>query len=84
MQLSLDFIGHHATALGELILMVCTDLPPSVQDFSPWVPPEVTAIVHKCLEKSPHDRYQTAGELFDAVRALLPHGWTIPGSCRPP
>ncbi len=68
---------HHATALGELILMVCTEAPPPIQDLAPWVPPEVAAIVHKCLEKNPDDRYQSAEELFEATRSLLPTGWGI-------
>jgi len=67
----------HATALGELILMVCTEPPPPVQEHAPWVPPEIAQIVHHCLEKSADARYQTAQELFDAVRPLLPYGWAI-------
>ena len=67
----------HATALGELILMVCTEPAASVQDHAPWVSPEIAAICHRCLEKNPADRYQTAEELFDAVRPLLSGGWAI-------
>ncbi len=67
----------HATALGELILMVCTEPPPPIQDHAPWVPPEIALIVHRCLEKSADARFQTAQELFDAVRALLPYGWAM-------
>ena len=67
----------HATALGELILMVCTEPPPPVQEHAPWILPEIAAIVHKCLEKDPDARFQNAQELFDTCRTLLPHGWTI-------
>ncbi|HHH30141.1 MAG TPA: serine/threonine protein kinase [Polyangiaceae bacterium] len=67
----------HATALGELILMVCTEPPASVQDHAPWVTPEVAAICHRCLEKNPAERYQSAEELFEAVRPLLSGGWAI-------
>jgi serine/threonine-protein kinase len=67
----------HATALGELILMVCTEPPAPVQDHAPWVPPAVAELIHKCLRKNPDERFQTAGELFDAVKRLLPHGWKI-------
>jgi len=67
----------HATALGELILMVCTEPPAAVQDHAPWVPPSVAEICHKCIQKNPDERFQTADELFEAVRALLPGGWNI-------
>jgi serine/threonine-protein kinase len=67
----------HASALGELILMICTEPTPPLQDYAPWVPPEVAAIVHKCLQKDPEDRYASAKELFEACRAMLPNGWTL-------
>jgi serine/threonine protein kinase len=67
----------HATALGELILMVCTEPPPPVQDYAPWVKPELAAIVQRCLEKSPDARYQSAGELFEAIKPMLTSGWAI-------
>lgn len=67
----------HATALGELILMVCTEPAAPVQDHAPWVPPAVAEICHKCIAKNPDERFQTADELFEAVRALLPGGWNI-------
>ncbi len=68
---------HHATALGDLILMVCTEPAPPVQQFAPWVEPEIAEIVHRCLLKDPAQRFQTANELFEAVRSTLPHGWGI-------
>jgi serine/threonine-protein kinase len=67
----------HATALGELILMVCTENAAPVQDFAPWTPPDVAAICQRCLRKNPDERYQTAQELFDAIRPLLSGGWAI-------
>jgi eukaryotic-like serine/threonine-protein kinase len=67
----------HATALGELILMVCTEPAASVQDHAPWVPPEIARICHRCLQKNPDDRYPSADALFADIRALLPNGWGI-------
>jgi eukaryotic-like serine/threonine-protein kinase len=67
----------HASALGELILMVCTEPAAPVQDHAPWIQPEVAGIVHRCLEKNPDLRFQTAQQLFEAVHAHLPYGWTI-------
>ncbi|WP_437593791.1 protein kinase domain-containing protein [Sorangium sp. So ce1000] len=68
---------HHITALGELIIAICSDPPPQVQDFAPWVSPEIAAIVHRCLLQAPGQRYQSAQEMFGAIRPLLPYGWGI-------
>jgi serine/threonine-protein kinase len=68
---------HHIDALGELIIAICSEPPRPVQDFAAWVPPEVAAIVHKALKSSASERYQTASEMFEAVKALLPNGTAI-------
>jgi serine/threonine-protein kinase len=67
----------HITALGQLIIAICSEWPQSVQDFAPWVSPEVTAIVHRALRHNPEERFQSAAEMFAAIRQLLPYGWTI-------
>jgi eukaryotic-like serine/threonine-protein kinase len=67
----------HATALGELIIAICSEFPPQVQDFAPWVPPEIAAIVHRAIRQNREERYQSADEMFAAMRPLLTHGWSI-------
>lgn len=42
--------------------------PPSVAKAH--LPPAIDAILKKCLEKNPEDRYQTARELAAALKAL--------------
>src|SRR5690606_14880392 len=64
-------------ALGELIIAICSDPPRPVQDFAPWVPAEVAAIVHGALLFDPALRYQSAAEMLDAIRALLPNGHAL-------
>ncbi|MBL9022927.1 MAG: serine/threonine protein kinase [Myxococcales bacterium] len=63
---------HHIDALGELIIAICSEAPRPVQDFAPWVAPEVASIIHKAIRVDPAERYQTAAEMLEAVRALLP------------
>ncbi len=67
----------HATALGELILMICTEPPAPVQDHAPWCPPALAEIVHKCLRKQPDERYQDAEALLEDIKKLLGGGWSI-------
>jgi len=64
----------HISGLGDLILALCSDLPPSVQEFASWVPPEVAAITDRALRIEPSERFQSADEMLAAVRALLPQG----------
>ncbi len=45
--------------------------------MSPWVPPEVAAIAHRAMRFAPADRYQSADDMLDAIRPLLPQGWAI-------
>jgi hypothetical protein len=45
-----------------------------VQRFSPWVSPEVAAIVDHALRPVPAERYQTADEMLAALQAELPGG----------
>lgn len=44
---------------------------PDVRDFRPDASATVAAVVRRCLERSPNDRYPTAGFLCTALRAAL-------------
>jgi eukaryotic-like serine/threonine-protein kinase len=68
---------HDITALGQLILAICQDTPQPVQQHAPWVSAEVAAIVHKCMKQDASLRFQSAMEMFQAIRPLLGNSWTI-------
>jgi hypothetical protein len=51
------------------------DRPSPLADFSPWIPPALAAFVHRLLAKAPADRYPSAREALDDLRALG-HGET--------
>jgi serine/threonine-protein kinase len=65
------------TALGELIISICTEEPPPVQQLSPWVPPDIAAIAHHAMRFDPNARYQSGAEMLEAIRAHLPNGFAI-------
>src|SRR5262249_34649699 len=67
----------HISALGQLIIAICSEWPPHIQDVAPWVPPTVASVGHRCLRHNPDERYQSASEMFQAIRAQLPGGWSI-------
>ena len=64
-------------ALGELIIAICGERTPPIQGFAPWVPPEVAAIAHRALKINRAERFQSALEMYEAIKALLPHGGAI-------
>ena len=53
------------------------DLVPSCRHIRPDVPPSLDAIIAKCLEYRPEDRYATAKELSDDLRQFLDRRPTI-------
>ncbi|WP_437995479.1 serine/threonine-protein kinase [Sorangium sp. So ce185] len=58
-------------SVGELITALVADLPAPVQDFAPWVPPEVAAVIDGALQYQPADRYPSASAMRDALLPLL-------------
>jgi serine/threonine-protein kinase len=63
--------------LGELILAICSHPVTPVQDVAPWVAPGIARVVHRALAIRPADRYATAKDMLEAVRALAAEGTRI-------
>jgi serine/threonine protein kinase len=55
-----------------LLAAVVSDPLPSIRLIRPDVPPELEAVIAKCLEKNPDNRYQTVSELADALAPFAP------------
>ncbi|AKU97131.1 serine/threonine protein kinase [Labilithrix luteola] len=51
----------------ELVAAIFEKKPRSLRGFRPDVPPELEAIISRCLQKDPDARYQTAAELAIAL-----------------
>ncbi|WP_233561982.1 serine/threonine-protein kinase, partial [Sorangium cellulosum] len=67
----------NSRGLGELIVAICSVPAPPIQSLAPWVPYEVGEIVHRALQIDRNLRFQSAAEMLDAVRTLLPYGASI-------
>jgi serine/threonine-protein kinase len=63
--------------LGKLIVAIVSNPAPPIQQFAPWLAPEIAAIVHTALGMEPAQRYPSAGDMLGAIRALLPGGLGI-------
>ena len=61
-----------------LCAKVMADEAPSLQAFSEGLPPELDAIVHRCLAKDPNARYQSVAELAEALRNFALSAATAP------
>ncbi len=65
---------HHIEAFGGLVIAICSEAPTPVTTAAPWVPEEVSAIVHKALALKADDRFQSAHEMYKAIKAYIPPG----------
>ena len=61
---SLPFEGDSPLAV---VLKHVSDRPPLPQSKNPRIDPKIAAIVMKCMEKEPQARFQTVGELYEAL-----------------
>ncbi|MEZ4314457.1 MAG: protein kinase [Polyangiaceae bacterium] len=59
----------HAPSVTEVVARVLQEGGPSAQHPHPRSPPPVDAIVQRCLQKRPDDRFQTVDDLARALRA---------------
>ena len=55
---------------GRLIYAIRYSEPIPIRELRSEVPAVVASVVSRCLEKNPANRYQTVGELLDAVRVV--------------
>jgi eukaryotic-like serine/threonine-protein kinase len=64
---------------------IITNEPAEISTINPDVPPALSTIVHRCLEKSPDMRFSTAGDLATALEEVArerqlpppPSSWTL-------
>ena len=61
---SLPFEGDSPLAV---VLKHVQEKPPSPQTKNPKLDPRISAIILKCMQKEPGDRYQTVNELYEAL-----------------
>lgn len=72
-----------ADSKNDLICKIARDEPPRPRDFAPHVSKDLEAIVLKCLEKEPDNRYPSAASLADDLQNYLDGRQTIARSVGP-
>ena len=63
-----------AESLGDLIVSICSAQTPPLQDFAPWVPRDIAAIVHACLVPDRSRRFASARDMTEVLLSVLPEG----------
>ncbi len=62
------------TTSAETMTAILHEDPPTVSQVAPNVPPGLQKIIHRCLSKSPEQRFQHASDLAFALEALSDSG----------
>ncbi|MEP7340627.1 MAG: protein kinase [Acidobacteriota bacterium] len=56
---------------AETMAAILRDEPPSPNSIHQEIPPELGKIIHRCLQKTPEERFQSARDLAFELRSLL-------------
>ena len=59
---------------AETMSAILNEDPPSISQLAPTIPPALQRVVHRCLEKSPEQRFQSASDLAFALDGLSDSG----------
>jgi eukaryotic-like serine/threonine-protein kinase len=54
-----------------LIYQIINDVPPRLQEYRPDVPEKLAHIVHRMIEKSPDDRYDSMKSVINDLRGII-------------
>ncbi len=71
------FSGRRAfqrTTSAETMTAILKEDPPAISQVSPGAPPGIQRVVHRCLEKNPEQRFQSASDLAFALEAISDSG----------
>jgi len=74
----LPWLGRES--VGELIVAICTEGLPHVQDRAPWVPTGLAEAVHKTMRRDPGERFQSMAELAQALAPFTEGSTVVPST----
>ncbi len=57
-------------SLSNVLYRILNEEPKPLRGLMPSCPPQLEAVIRRCMAKNPDDRFQTVRALFDALRAI--------------
>src|SRR5262249_7530955 len=69
---------------GQIMLAICTEKPCPLQQYAPWVAPELAAVVHRALRMNPDERFSSMMEMRRALDPFLKNGAALDTSMLAP
>ena len=69
--------------MAATLVALSTKEPKPIESIVPGIPPELIAVVRRCLVKDPAGRYQSARELADALAPFEQFAGTLPSAPQP-
>ena len=64
-------VPFESESLSELLINICTTTPPPLATLAPHLPPSLQAFWERGLAREPENRFQSGGELLEALRRCL-------------
>jgi serine/threonine-protein kinase len=68
-----------APNIPALLVKITSEEPVPVEQHDPRIPPEIAAAIRRAMEKEADDRFQSAGEFADAIRAFAQQDVALQG-----
>jgi serine/threonine protein kinase/Tol biopolymer transport system component len=65
---------------ADTMAAILNEEPPSISQIAPTAPPGLQRVVHRCLEKSPEQRFQSASDLAFALQELSDSSAILPST----
>ena len=65
-------VPFEATTMPELCAMVLTEAPAPLRDRRPETPPGLSAVIERCLQKDPAQRFGNVSDLANALASFAP------------
>ena len=67
----------HVTTLPGLVCALNSEPPQPIRDVAPWISSDIAAVLHRALQINREARFQSAAEMLEAIKALVPDGLSI-------
>ena len=72
-------VPFEAESIAEVCALVLGSPPRPIEQAVRDVPPELSAVITRCLQKEPNDRFASVAELAEALNPFVPVGTTSAG-----